>query len=64
MTCIQCLAPSLYNLIVFTITLMVVLTACGIVYGLVKVIHYERRRRQRIDSEEGTETDPMRIIQV
>lgn len=55
MVCLECIAPSLYNLIVFTIVVMVVLTVCGIVYGLIKVIDYERRRRLRLraDSEEG-----------
>ena len=66
MTCLQCVAPSLYNLIIFMIVLMVVLTIGGIVYALVKVIRYGRRNRQRIDSEEGAEaeTQPMQIVQL
>ena len=53
MTTLQDLAPSLFNLIVFTIVLMSLLTAGGIGYGLFRVVEYERRRRRaRLGSDE------------
>lgn len=58
MTALQDLAPGLFNLIVFTIVLMSILTASGVIYGVFKVVDYERRRRRaRFGSDEQTTSD-------
>lgn len=60
MTALQDLAPGLFNLIVFTIVLMSILSAAGIGYGIFKVVDYERRRRRaRIGSDEQDLGAPM-----
>ena len=54
MICIQCMAPSIFNLLVFTIVIMGILTLGGIGFGISRVVEYERRRRLRVrlDSDE------------
>ena len=49
------MAPSIFNLLVFTVVIMGILTLGGIGFGISRVVDYERRRRlrTRLDSDEG-----------
>lgn len=54
-------APGLYNLIVLLITMLSVLIVGGLLFGVWRILEYERRRRlrTRFDSEEQEMEAPM-----
>jgi hypothetical protein len=54
MVCLQCIAPNVFDLLMIIVAVMSTITLAGIIFGIIKIIEYERRRRNRLrfDSED------------